>query len=269
MKYENKKTKQRAEVVSEDEYSVTLTDVETGETQSITHAEFKKDWKKVREKAQAAEVNAEPKAYAENEEAQAEEVRQAKNLLGSLYDTINAAFFGNRLPALEDIEISLAPRAFNRYSYNPEANTVMIGAGLLNASLESVAILVYRLAVYVNCNQNHVDPTCSGGRYHNRVFQRMAEAAGFTVEHNRSVGYGILTPDENFAVTVGYDAGQMAAMFLPTELLPVKSAKAPAARASKPPFVQLECPVCGVKAKAREGVALICGECNAELVAAN
>lgn len=97
----------------------------------------------------------------------------------------------------------------------------------------------------------------------------MAETSGFTVEMNRSIGYGILIPGDDFAEKLAFTAEELEAPFLETPILVVKTAKAPVSRTAGPKIVNMECPICGMKIRAREGSNVLCGDCNTAFELAN
>lgn len=256
--YKNKKTGVIAEIIGGDKEVYILEDKANDMQYEVEKKTFKKEWAEVRADGAAAKPDPVPTA---TEEEQAGNITEAQARISELFNKVNTAFFGDRLPALNSILIGLASTPFKQYDYLPVENVMMIGGQHLNGTLKDVAVLVYHMAIHYNCAVNGISATCQNGRYHNRVFQKMAESMGFTVEMTRSIGYGILIPGEDFAEKLGFAAEELEAPFMKTPFLVVKTTKAPVAREAKAPFKKFRCPGCGMIAKAREGSNLMCGDC--------
>lgn len=256
--YKNKKTGVIAEIIGGDKEVYILEDKANDMQYEVAKKTFKKEWVEVRDDGDTAKADPVPTA---TEEEQIGNVETAKQKIMDLFDKVNAAFFADRLPALSGVEVGLAPTPFKQYDYLADENKIVIGGQYLNGSLKDVAVLVFHMAIHDNCAINGIAATCQNGRYHNRVFQKMAESMGFTVEMTRSIGYGILIPGEDFGERLGFTAEEMEAPFMETPFMVVKTAKTPVTREAKPPFKQFKCPGCGMIAKAREGANLMCGDC--------
>ena len=136
-------------------------------------------------------------------------------------------------------EISIDPRFFDR-SVN-----------------EIIGTLLHEMCHYYNAINGTTD--CNG-KNHNKNFKVIAESVGLICEKEKGVGYGLtsnsdelnqfieeeITPDESSFEYFRYEA--------PKEIKPK----------NKTTFT-FTCPSCGMKAKGKQNIHILCGDCDKEM----
>ena len=129
---------------------------------------------------------------------------RAAGYLNKLFDLLNARYFENTL-SRPTITIQSTPRAYGHFtlredtwiSVNGCSHEINIGAGTLARPIENVCATLLHEMIHLYCYVHGIKDTSRGGTYHNKRFQREAEAHGLVVQHHPKYGWTLTTPSDD------------------------------------------------------------------------
>jgi len=186
--------------------------------------------------------------------------------LSRLYDYINAELFDNELTPLV---ITVQADDKNKYygwftlkkvwKENAEdegAYEINISAQYLNRPInQTAATLIHEMCHYY-AKLNNMQDVSRSGTYHNKLFKKIAETHGLTVECVKTIGWSHteLTEDSERLIAA-FVSNNPVSMIYRTP--PVKGGKVSTSSTRK--YI---CPVCGLSVRATKTVNIICADCD-------
>lgn len=185
---------------------------------------------------------------------------------GMLYDFINENYFKNELvkpvitvlPDERDKAAGwfIAREVWKENGADKGETEINISANFLNRPPINIAETLLHQMCHQYAYANTVQECSRNGKYHNRIFKRIAETHGLTVQKVPASGYaqtelteGSKKAIEKFLVDTGVS-------FIYRELTP-KGAKIKSSSTRK--YV---CPSCDLSVRATKKVNIICADCN-------
>ena len=131
-----------------------------------------------------------------------------------------------------------------------------IPAGLLKESVQTIAERILHLLCHRYAKENDLKETTRYGKYHNRVYKRIAETHGLTVTMAEKTGWSeTKLSDEN---ALGGFTMPVPDIYREPEIVP-KRIRGTGAR-------KYSCPLCGKSVRATSEVRVLCMNCNEEML---
>lgn len=183
---------------------------------------------------------------------------------GKLYDYINEKFFKNEL--LKPV-ITVSPCEKNKVtgwfvlkeiwkeSAEDKGNTeINISANFLNRSPIDIAETMLHKMCHQYAYDNKMQDCSRGGTYHNKLFAKIGESHGLTVEKRPIIGYAYTQLTE--------DSKTLLEPFVNSVKLIYRLPLTKGAKVKSTSTRKYECPCCGMSVRATKSVNLICADCD-------
>lgn len=201
--------------------------------------------------------------------------------LNKLFDLLNEHYFEGAL-ARPTITIQSTPRVYGHFtpredtwiSANGCSHEINLGAGTLARPIEDVCATLLHEMVHLYCYVHGIKDTSRGGTYHNKRFQRVAEAHGLVVEYHPKYGWTITSPSDDLLDFI-LENGLTDILMTRNEFhgLPVSGAGThgpgcedfPPKKSSTRKYL---CPCCGNSVRATKSVHIACLDCQREMLPA-
>lgn len=137
-------------------------------------------------------------------------------------------------------EINLSAETLNRHYYNV------------------CATLMHEMCHHF-CKQNGLQDTSRQGRYHNKLFKKVAEERGLIISYSSAIGWSLTEPTEKFKQFIDSLKFDFQKLYRDT---PIKEPKV----SSKSTVFKYHCPICDLKIRtSKDNAKLRCLDCNVEL----
>lgn len=127
-------------------------------------------------------------------------VSEATAFLEQAYEVLNQTFFNSELSRVI-ITIQSSPKSYGHYTpWNAWTENqqgykeINIAAETLNRPVGNVIATLQHEMIHHYCNQNNITDTSRGNIYHNKRFQREAEARGLVLEYDSRIGFSVTHP---------------------------------------------------------------------------
>ena len=190
--------------------------------------------------------------------------------LSSLYDYLNQQFFSGVLdkPVLT-IQQDAKNKAFGWFSVkkvwketdNDEGqNEINVSAQFLNRPIEQIAGTLLHEMCHQWAYENNFQDCSRSGLYHNKIFKRIAESHGLSVECVKTFGYAHTELNaKGIAVVAKYVSENPFVMIYRLPVFKGQNVKSTSTR-------KYVCGCCGNSVRATKCVNIICGDCNCPMV---
>jgi len=293
--FENIKTGEHAELIEKNGNDMTIK-LESGEIKSINRITLCRWWKEIEQPEIKTPENVTPEQpeikTPENITPEQPEIKTPENVtpeqptgekpittdksdpespmkmseliskLESLFVILNRIYFEDKLPK-PVITVQSTPKAYGRCttkkiwaSESEGQYEINIGAEYVNRpSAETAATMCHEM-VHLYCIINGIEDTCQKGRYHNKTFKEEAEKRDLHIEYNRTIGYSITSPTDEFKSKLTEAGFELDVKFARQIIQGVN--RTSRARAKQHKYV---CPICGQTVKSTAELNLICGDC--------
>lgn len=120
------------------------------------------------------------------------------------FEVLNMVYFDNSL-MMPVITIMSSPRTNGHFTtgktWRAEDNRlheINISAEHLDRPIENIMATLCHEMIHYFCLENGIKDTSQNGRYHNKRFKEEAEKRGLLISYDKSIGYSITTPSEEF-----------------------------------------------------------------------
>ena len=290
--YRHQNTGLKGEILDTKDNTVVLRLTDTGETKEVNTATFKRWWKQVDEPVvavnpvndDAVEAVIVNELVLEKTEREVAVLKLAKTEIPSpaeekatplsdviakledLYQILNRQYFDNTLP-MAMITVQTSPKAFGSCSTKKIWKTglgaadsglyeINIGAEFINAPSELVAGTMLHEMVHLYCIENHIEETCQGGRYHNKLFKEECEKRDLQVDYNRTTGHSATRPTEAFTGVLKANNYKLESKFARHTNPEAKEKKASRNKSHK-----YECLICKQSFRTTQELSLTCAIC--------
>jgi len=204
---------------------------------------------------------ADNKPEAEKSSTESVSLSDVARKLEELFDTLNEIYYEGKLPR-PIITIQSTPKFFGHCStkqiWKSEGEAmyeINLGAEFLNRLKEHTAATLQHEMVHLYCRVNDIDETCQKGRYHNKTFKLEAEARGLIIGYNRTIGYSLTEPSEEFKQKLEEAGFDLSVPFCRETILAKKTGD----REKPHKYV---CPVCGQTVRSTGDLQIVCGICD-------
>ena len=190
--------------------------------------------------------------------------------LGKLYDCLNAELFAGELdkPVIT-IQADEKNKAYGWFSLkkvwkeNAEdegAHEINISAQFLNRPVKDIAATMLHEMCHQYAKLNGIQDCSRSGSYHNKLFKRIAETHGLTVECVKAIGWSHTELTE--------ESAQLVAAFVADnpESIIYRVVIEKGSRVSTSSTRKYVCPICGQSVRATKAVNIICADCDAAMV---
>lgn len=195
------------------------------------------------------------------------------SVLQKAFAALNKKYFGNQLePVVITIQSDMT--AYGHYTCgrlwdcadgfkdsagHKRMHEINLSAETLNRHYYATVATLLHEMVHHYCNQNGIKDTSRQGRYHNKMFKKIAEERGLIVNYASSIGWSLTEPTEKLKEYIDSLKLDFKKLYRDT---PVKEPK----EAAKSKVFKYECPVCGLKVRtSKAGAHIRCMDCNVEL----
>lgn len=190
--------------------------------------------------------------------------------LSSLYDFLNGQFFNGALdkPVIT-IQQDSSNKAFGWFSIkkvwketdNDEGqNEINLSAQFLNRPIRQIAATLLHEMCHQWAQANNLQDCSRSGSYHNKIFKRIAETHGLTVEFVKTLGYAHTELNATSETIIEkYVSDNPPAIIYRLPVFKGQSVKSTSTR-------KYVCGCCGNSVRATKRVNLICGDCNCPMV---
>lgn len=198
----------------------------------------------------------------------------AVNELRKIYNKFNEHYYGGMLPEVV-ITIQSSPKgkaygwfAKDRWAYeisddNAEQKNdnifheINMSAEYLSRPIENLCATLNHEMVHLYCAISNIKDTSNKGVYHNKKFKEEAEKRDLIIEKEKTVGWAVTTPNENFIAYIQtLDINEDNFKFfrkLPEKISMVKTT---AKKTTK-----YTCPCCGVSVRGEPDLEIECKKC--------
>ena len=190
--------------------------------------------------------------------------------LGKLYDCLNAELFAGELdkPVIT-VQADEKNKAYGWFSLkkvwkeNAEdegAHEINISAQFLNRPVKDIAATMLHEMCHQYAKLNGIQDCSRSGAYHNKLFKRIAETHGLTVECVKAIGWSHTELTE--------ESAQLVAAFVADnpESIIYRVVIEKGSRVSTSSTRKYVCPICGQSVRATKAVNIICADCDAAMV---
>lgn len=133
-----------------------------------------------------------------------------------------------------------------------------IAAEYLDYDIYSIAATMNHEMVHIYCLENDIHEVSKNRRYHNKVFKEKAEARGLKIDKAPSIGFSVTSTTPEFCEFI--DSLNIKPVFdLRRVTFETEKKKKP--RKQMPKYT---CPSCGAVVRGKEGLRIICSDCDCE-----
>lgn len=191
--------------------------------------------------------------------------------LGKLYDYINGKLFGGELdkPVIT-VQADEKNRAYGWFTLkkvwketdeDEGTHEINISAQFLNRPVKRIAETMIHEMCHQYASVNGIQDCSRSGTYHNKLFKRIAETHGLTVECVKQIGWSHTELTE--------DSARLIEVFIADnpETLIYRTPIVKGSRISTSSTRKYICPVCGQSVRATKVVNIICADCNQPMTA--
>ncbi|PWM74474.1 MAG: hypothetical protein DBX59_03555 [Bacillota bacterium] len=137
----------------------------------------------------------------------------------------------------------------------PELN---ISAQFLNRPFEDVAETMLHEQVHNYAYMNKMQDCSRGGSYHNKLFKKLAEAHGLSVDNDKRIGWAVTKLTPATRETLALFAKEHTFIY---RLPDCKGLKVKSSSTRK-----YACPICGISVRATKQIRVMCVDCETVMV---
>lgn len=195
---------------------------------------------------------------------------EAIQYLGKLYDFLDEKFFESALSKNKPV-ITVYPdernkalgwfvlgEVWRRDGEERGATEINIVASTMRLSPHEIAAVLLHEMVHQYCYDNKFKDCSRSGQYHNKLFKRIAESHGLTVDFNSKIGYAITGLTLESRATIGE--------FVKDEKFLYRESVRKGQRVKSSSTRKYVCPVCGQSVRATKAVNIMCADCDEKMV---
>ncbi len=131
-------------------------------------------------------------------------LKNMQEVLERGFDVLNEVYFDNELPPVV-ITIMSSPKTYGHFTVGKvwkaeesHYNEINISAEHLDRPIIHVMATLQHELIHFYCQINGIADTSQNGRYHNKNFEREAEARGLIIGYAKYVGYSVTVPSVEF-----------------------------------------------------------------------
>lgn len=196
-------------------------------------------------------------------------ISQAVKFLEEAFDALNKEYFESTL-SRPIITVQTSPKTYGHFtpkevwedgSRKRTYHEINLSAEGLNRPTAAVIATLVHEMVHYYCYQQGIQDTSRGGVYHNSRFKEEAEKRGLVVDYNSRIGWSVTQPSKALRSFCAREHWR-------NKLTIARSGTFGADPATPKPSStrKYQCPCCGLSVRATRDVALICADCQQELV---
>ncbi len=186
--------------------------------------------------------------------------------LGKLYDYCNTHLFGGELtkPVIT-VQMDARNKAYGWWSVkkvwkendkDEGEHELNIVAQELNRPITAIAVTMIHEMCHQYASVNNLQDCSRSGTYHNKLFKKIAESHGLTVECVQTIGWSKTELTTKTAALIGeFVKDNPENMIYRTPVFKGQTVKTSSTRKYK-------CPICGTSVRATKEVNIICANCN-------